>query len=113
MLTWWQVYLWTRLDGIRSLFIIGVVILLIGLFFYVVILADSSYDWEDIKKWFFLQLSLGVLFLLLSVAIPSKEDFALIYVLPKIVNNEKVQQIPEKFLDVANKKLDEMLDKKK
>ncbi len=108
MLTWWQVYLWTRLDGILGICIVGATIFLVSLFLYVSI--SGEFGWKKMKIYFIAQLIIGLVFLFLAIAIPTSGDFALIYVLPKITNNKKLQQIPDKLLDLANQKLEVMLD---
>lgn len=45
----------------------------------------------------------------LKLFLPSTTQMAAIIVVPKVVNNEKVQQIPEKILDLANQKLDSLI----
>lgn len=52
---------------------------------------------------------LAVVFMFIAIFLPSTKQAAIIYVLPKIANNEQVQQIPQKLLDVANKQLDEWI----
>jgi len=42
--------------------------------------------------------------------IPKTKQAVLIYVIPKIVNNEQIQQIPDKLLEIANKQLDEWIN---
>lgn len=42
--------------------------------------------------------------------LPTTKQMAAIIVIPKIINNEKIQQIPEKFLDLGNSYLDEWID---
>jgi len=107
MLTWFDVYLWTRLDVVSAMFVITAITGL-GLLPVYTMLIDI-FKWKELKKYFFAQLAIGLLSAFFAMAIPDSKDFALIYVLPKIVNNEKVQQIPEKLLDLANKKFEEML----
>ena len=49
----------------------------------------------------------GFLLLIIAILIPNTNQMALIYVIPKVSNNEQVQQIPDKLLGLANKQLDE------
>ena len=50
------------------------------------------------------------LFLIAACAIPNSNQVAAIYLLPKIANNEQVQQIPDKALKLMEGKMDEWLD---
>jgi hypothetical protein len=57
---------------------------------------------------------LGVFVLCVIVAIggsliPSTKEAAAIYLLPKIVNNEKVQKLPENFTNLLNAKMEEWI----
>lgn len=55
---------------------------------------------------------LWVVSLLINTFLPSTEEMAVIYVIPKIVNNESIQQIPEKLLNLANSWLNEITPEK-
>jgi len=75
-----------------------------------------SKDYEDeaksmikIGKWLKRLLPVGILFVLLAILIPTTKQACIIYVLPKIANNEQIQQIPQKLLDIGNKALDEWI----
>ena len=46
---------------------------------------------------------------ILSIFLPTTKQACAIYVIPKIANNEQVQQIPDKVLEYGNKWLDEQL----
>jgi len=49
------------------------------------------------------------LFTLLSIFTPKLEEIAAIYLIPKLVNNESVQEIPEKALDLLEAQLDKWI----
>ena len=51
-------------------------------------------------------LLLFVPLLFIGVFLPSSKTIAAMYLIPKIANNESVQQIPSKALEVMNKSLD-------
>jgi len=53
---------------------------------------------------------LAVIFILLAVFVPNTKQACTIYVVPKIINNEQVQQIPDKLLELGNKQLDEWIE---
>ena len=61
--------------------------------------------WKKARKvtWLFIPLAL------IATFTPSSKTIAAMYLVPKIANNEQVQQIPNKALDVLNLKLDEWI----
>jgi len=61
-------------------------------------------------KWSILMLVIGTL---LTTFIPSTKELVAIYAIPKVVNNEQVQAIPEKLLELANLKLDDLIQETK
>jgi hypothetical protein len=46
----------------------------------------------------------------IAVAVPNTKEAAVIWLLPKIVNNEQVQEVPNKALKLLNKRMDEWLE---
>jgi hypothetical protein len=44
------------------------------------------------------------------VLIPTKNEAIAIYVIPKIANNEQIQSIPPKLLELVDIKLDELIE---
>lgn len=68
------------------------------------LIRDASKPWLK---------GLGIPFVIaifLIIMIPDTKQAAVIYCLPKIVNNEQVQKIPEKLLDLSNTWLDEKIE---
>jgi len=54
------------------------------------------------------------LFSWLAIAfLPTTKQACAIYVIPRIVNNKEVQELPEKVVDLANEWLEELKPKKK
>lgn len=53
--------------------------------------------------------SLGI-FTILAIFIPSSKTIAAMYLVPKIANNQNVNQLPDKLLKVVNVKLDEWVE---
>jgi hypothetical protein len=47
---------------------------------------------------------------LLCIFIPSPKQIAAIYLIPKIVNNEDVKNVPDKVLRLMNEKLDQWIE---
>ena len=112
----WTIYWLTRLDVINAICTVSGVLLGIGslsLIIFCIISASNSYDKDEykmclrIRKWVF---PLTFICIAIAVFVPSSKEFAAIYLIPKIVNNEQVQQIPDKGLSLLNSKLDQWLD---
>lgn len=53
-------------------------------------------------------LPISIVTLLLAVYLPSTKEAAIIYVLPKIINNSGIQAIPDKIINLSNEWLDEL-----
>lgn len=119
MITAWQIYLITRLDAL-----IGVsvgILIFTGLVIIVTLVkwqTDSdNYDWEDnkenlvpiFKKWLKIEFALLIMSLFVIVTIPSSKETAAILIIPKIANNEHVQNIPNKTLELVEKQLDQWI----
>ena len=48
-----------------------------------------------------------IVFVMLGIFLPSSQTIAAIYVIPKIVENKQLSELPNKALEVSNLKLDE------
>lgn len=108
MITPMQMYWLLKLDDIRGFcaFLVGFAILAI-----IISLAVYNIDeTERVRK----NVTLGFAFGLFCLGLfggaltflPSTKQMAAIYVVPALVNNEKVQQIGGKTLDISNQLLD-------
>jgi len=74
--------------------------------------------WEIFKSFKILHIIVAVLlifFSVIQVMLPTTKQMALIYVVPKIVNNENLQKIPDSVLQLINRYLivDRIKDGKK
>jgi len=123
MITSWQLYWLTRMDYFSGFFqvigsITGIalfVLLIMSMFFKSLSYGEDSDAVRSIK---FFKVALWVFpFCLITnifaFFIPSTKEMAAILVIPKIVNNQKVQQLPDKVLDLANSWLEELKTKEK
>jgi hypothetical protein len=116
-MTSWEIYWLTRLDAVNQLFFVGVLVSfgVGGLFLGI---AANGY-WEDNEtapKWVkagFVQFPfVAALLLTIAAFIPTSKEMAAILVIPKIVNNEKLTQLPDRVLDLANQWIEELGPKK-
>jgi len=106
----WIVYLVLILSSVKVFFIViafsGIVVFLC--FWFHQWLDDNGYEWVC-KKPVQRCLAFFVCLFFIACLIPSTKQACLIYVIPKIANNEQVQKIPDKLLELGNKYLDEQL----
>jgi hypothetical protein len=109
------IYLFTRLDAIKvSCVSIFLTITILSIFFGIVVGIDE-YAREDSKWGLKFKKSIVMLFLIYfisfvgTVCIPTQKEIAAIYLIPKIVNNEQSQELPDNFLKLLNSKLKEYI----
>lgn len=105
-----QMYLFTRLDSICFV-ITGIFVISL-----VSTACSIAYAWgfpDDEPGWhkerlgpFRFWVKILLVSLVIGIAVPSQKEVAAIYVIPKIANNEKMQAIPSKILDLATEWLD-------
>ena len=111
-MTHWQMYWITRLDALQG---DGVVVIIIFSFFLgitaFIIATVAKYagnDEDAIKiaqvtsRCSKILLSIGFSLILLLAFVPSTKEMAAIIIVPKIVNNEKIQELPENLLELSN-----------
>lgn len=111
-MTWFQMYMFTRLDSIHVALTIGCFILGLLILFAPPIIDIADFDgrnWAEekakkarlLKKAETILISLFVIFGGLKIAIPTQKEMAAIIVVPAIVNNEQIQQIGKNGLDLT------------
>ena len=116
-MTWQMVYWITRLDMIRVLMIVCTVFGGGGTLSYIVFWIASKVECEEEARkdrkiykalrptiYFFFISLMGLTF------IPSTKEACAIYLIPKVVNNEEVQKVPNNALKLLNAKLEEWID---
>jgi hypothetical protein len=112
----WHLYLWTRLDSLQDLFEVFAFFIGPLLLAWIPLFSDrDTRAWS--KQWgrFFLPVHfIFFIFLILgAVLIPSKKDMAIIYIIPKIANNEVIQKEANEIYQIAKEALIEVLPNKK
>jgi Mn2+/Fe2+ NRAMP family transporter len=116
MITSWDIYWITRLDNIVacaiSFSIVGGFAAIIAAIF-IPILADcigiSGKAWKIIKKVVKIFIPIYIVAFIIAISCPSSKEFVAIMFIPKIANNEQVQQVPENVLKLISSKLHEWL----
>lgn len=107
-MTHFQMYLITRLDSVVILLgMVGGLVILAG-----VLVCLSKYTGEE--RWAqplhpIRWMCIGVIMVGVACMIPSKNDIALIYAVPAIVNNEDIQALPPDLAKLARSKIEELL----
>ena len=114
-MSWFDVYLFTRLDILCSIFQgFAIATTIIGGGVAVVCLMGAIEEQPEISKIGKMALKWAIPFLIFfglgSILIPDTKQFAAIYLIPKIANNEQVQQIPENALKLLNLKFQAWLE---
>jgi hypothetical protein len=100
------IYWITRLDGIRMFLSI-----MTGASFLAVFMACMWLILEEDKratKFIIVSVITGLLLTLSSVFIPNTKEMCAIKVIPIIVNNEEVQELPNKVVELANDWINEL-----
>ena len=106
----WLIYLLGILDDVKVLLLAIFIISLIAH-----IIAIGAYAMENDKLIGNVKKNLVVLLIelfigVMSALIPSSKTVAAIYLIPSIIENKQVQQIPEKTLKLFNLKLDAWIE---
>lgn len=114
MITGFDIYLLTRLDAVNILFGIIATVSGLGLVVTLIIcifgkIEDDDRTAETGGKLARIFIPLSILSALCLTLIPSTKEAAAIYLIPKVVNNAQVQQVPENALKLLNAKMQEWL----
>lgn len=108
MNNYWSLYLLTRLDGVNSLFTVLTIVLFVGILFLIILYGVNyiEIDYSDtadktlstIRKHFKWLIPLSVLFSLILVALPTKNDVIFIVAGGKTIdfiqNDTTINKIP-------------------
>ena len=113
-MTGWEIYWITRLDGIRILAGVSIIVIFAISVIYM-IFKDDEYRYGKKEKeytaflWKYLKKILPVFMIpiLLLVLTPTTKEMFAIKILPKIINNEKLQELPDLGLDYMKQWLKE------
>lgn len=65
-----------------------------------------------LKKVLKISVPLSIVFLLLFAVTPSTKTVAAMYVVPKVVNNENAQKLPDEMLQLFRESIKDMMPKK-
>ena len=117
MINLWTVYWISRLDSITGVLYLFAFIFGIFAMLSIVFLLNEYAIWDDnmektssriprsIKL---LPIILSLIFIVLAVLIPNTKDMCAVIIIPKIVNNEKLQDVGDKFYNLAMDWMEEL-----
>lgn len=112
----WLIYFITRMEYIQGMLGVmvcaGIASSLMALIFWVCSVDNGDKDIENLARHLFFKRILPALFIsaILFCLIPGTKDMAAIYLIPKIVNNEQIQKIPDNTLNLLNSKLEAWIE---
>ena len=109
MITPFTMYLFTRLDVINLTGVVGLVVTAILTLFALVEPGDS-HTIRGGKKVGWLLAFVGALFMFIVLAVPTQKEAAAIWLIPKIANNERIQNVADKSLSILEIKATEYLN---
>jgi len=109
------IYLLSVIDKLIDFWVAGLSVMGMAslglLIYYLVNMADDCVDVANsILPYLKYVIICFIIFLILNIFTPSSKTIATMYLFPKIVNNEQVQEIPGKALDMLNLKMDEYIE---
>ncbi len=110
MVTESQIYWITRMDSFSTAATaVGIIFSIAALIFLIV----SVCFWCEEKdcKMFFVALSIQIFCLCIVVGacfIPNTKEMCVIKMLPRIINNEQVQELPQQIVELANEWIEEL-----
>lgn len=115
-MTMMQMYWFLMLDNIKKITMVPATIFVIFTIVFIICMLANCDDWDDLtdhwKKVFIrgsiISFIFAFIFISLTGMIPSTKQMAIIYVVPKIINNKQVQEIPKKMLELSTEWLDEL-----
>jgi len=103
-----MIYWLTRLDGIVTF--AAVVMALFTLAAIILGIIGGIENSENTKKAAKKCGIIAVITAIIGTFVPTSKEMAAIYLIPKIVNNEQVKDVPSKGMEILNLKLDGWID---
>lgn len=110
MITHFQMYLIVKATGVsEALVFIGLLLAIFGSVATMACWADEKFE---VAKRIVAVAIAGAVMFAVGGLIPNTQQIAAIYLIPKIVNNERVQDLPNKLIDLGEQWVDELKPKK-
>lgn len=89
------------------------VFVVLSVFRFIMVMEDYEEGAKMIRPWLKPLGISGAIFLLLHMFTPTTNQAAVIYVLPKVVNNENVQEISEDLVELTRIWIDKQIESAK
>ena len=110
---WYHIYLFTRIDYVVDCIDIFMVLVALGLFI-LGCLFPLYYEEEEYRPLAYKIAKYLVIVFIITVGfrivIPTQTEVAAIYLVPKIINNESVQKVPESVAKLLEVKLNQWIE---
>lgn len=114
MITEADIYWVTRLDYLQAFMGIAMFLLGIGgIIGFVHLFTDKGLSPKEAWRKVRIPLLLSAFLVVALVLTPTTKEMCAIKLIPKVVNSEGVQEIPEKLVGLSNEWLEELRPKKK
>ena len=109
------IYLWTRVDAFKTV-LEAIVFITLGLAIILLVIALDDNSYSFVKKYAFRLVVYGLITTGVNIIIPTKNDIAIMYVVPKIANSEVVSkdcpELAKLGIEVLKKQMTNMLENK-
>ena len=123
MVTGWDIYWLTRLDNIciflAVIWVLSFIVIIVSIFVGIFALVEDNDEIKNgVKQVLRRFVPIAILLSIPAIFLPNTKEYAAIWLLPKVINNEQVQKIPEHALKLLNLKVEQWIadmtsDKKK
>lgn len=109
------IYWITRLDEVKSFLGSAALFMLMtgGFTAFVLAMTFEEMGLKEYPKMILFVPAVGILAAIMNLFVPTQKEMAAIYVIPMVVNNQKVQEIPGKLLRLADEWMNELRPKEK
>lgn len=101
-MTHWEMYWFTRLDFITDLGVAGMAIIIVFSFTWGFI-SYAENDIDTFKQWIKPLLVIWCMFTALAFFTPSQKEVAAIWLVPKIINSEQINNITTNTLTILER----------
>lgn len=111
MITSWEIYWITRLDGIHNILMVLISLVIVAAVLGMLpICANDLWEAEGIWPKIVKAYKTGAAFIIACITVvsftPTTKEFATIYLIPKMANNEQMQKVPENLAKLLNAKME-------
>jgi len=107
----WFVYWFIVVGKLSGFFWVGAILVSVIwiTWFMVSAINEEELNSKFVKK-HLCRIWIPILLFLLAILTPNLKEMAAIYLIPKVVNNEQVQQIPQKGLELLELQLNKWIE---